>query len=85
MSITGNQIRAARVLLDWKQEDLSKKASVGITTIRDKEAHGRKMLVGRASTNETIQRALERAGIEFLNGTGSGVRLKKRQRRKTKR
>ena len=32
------QIRAARALLDWRQDDLARAADVGITTIRRIEA-----------------------------------------------
>ncbi len=35
---------------------------------------------GRAETGEKIRRALEKAGIEFTNGDGLGVRLKKKRR-----
>ena len=71
------QIRAARALLDWRQDDLAGAAKVGIATIRRIER-----LPGPAkgyfSTVSRIQQALERAGVRFLDPDGSdgiGVRL----------
>jgi predicted transcriptional regulator len=77
------QIKAARALLDWSQEQLGAAAKVSIPTIKRLEAHDG-ALGGRADTAHKIQLALEKAGIEFIeeNGGGPGVRLRRRQGRK---
>jgi predicted transcriptional regulator len=70
------QCRAARALLDWSQDQLSKKASVGIVTVRQLEAGTHEP---RRATLDVIRRALVDAGVEFIdeNGGGPGVRLRK--------
>ena len=80
--ITSAQCRAARGLLDWTQQDLAERAGVGIVTVRQVEAG---VSEPRRATLEVIRRALERAGVEFIdeNGGGPGVRLRQRRRPKT--
>ena len=58
------------------QLELADKAGLGLSTIVDFE---RKRRVVAEETLMTIRRALERAGVEFIdeNGGGPGVRLKK--------
>jgi len=75
--VTGSQIRAARAILRWSAEVLAKKAGVGIQTIKRLEAVDG-VPPGRATTVDEVQRAFEKAGIEFIdpNGGGPGVRLK---------
>jgi predicted transcriptional regulator len=75
--ITSAQCRAARGLLDWTQQDLADRAGVGIVTVRQVEAG---VSDPRRSTLEVIRRALETAGVQFIdeNGGGPGVRLRKR-------
>ena len=79
--ITSAQCRAARGLLDWTQQELADRAGVGIVTVRQVEAG---LNEPRRATLEVITRALEAAGVEFIqeNGGGPGVRLRKRQRRR---
>ena len=79
--ITSAQCRAARGLLDWTQQDLADRARVGIVTVRQVEAG---LTEPRRATLEVIRRALEVAGVEFIDddGGGPGVRLRKRQRKK---
>ena len=74
--ITAEQCRAARGLLDWSQQELADRAGVGIVTVRHIEA-GRNE--PRRSTLDVLRRALEDAGVEFIdrNGGGVGVRLRK--------
>ena len=81
--VTGSQIRAARGILRWSGETLAEKAGVGIQTIKRMEAVDG-VPPGRAATVSVVQRALEAAGIEFINenGGGPGVRLRERQRQK---
>ena len=71
------QIRAARALLGWKQDDLAKAAKIGIATIRRIEGQEGPVM-GYVSTPMRIQSAFENAGIRFLDnepGGGIGVRL----------
>ncbi len=73
--ITAAQCRAARGLLDWSQLDLAKQAGVGIVTVRQLEASTHEP---RRATLDVVRRALEAAGVEFIdeNGGGAGVRLR---------
>ena len=71
------QIRAARALLGWNQDDLAKASKVSIATIRRIESQEGPVM-GYVSTLMSIQTALEKAGIRFLDndaGGGIGVRL----------
>ena len=73
------QIRAARGLLGMKQVDLARTASVGLMTLKRMEAAGTRIR-GSAQTLTRIQRALESAGIIFIDQDdrgGPGVRLRK--------
>ena len=75
--IIGEQIRASRAMLKWTAEDLAKKSSIGVATIRRLEAMNG-IPTGQARILDSIQKALEEAGIEFM-GTPDrqpGVRLK---------
>ena len=72
------QIRAARALLGWNQDDLAKAAKVSIATIRRIEGQEGPVM-GYVSTLMSIQSAFEKAGIIFQDedaGGGIGVRLK---------
>jgi transcriptional regulator with XRE-family HTH domain len=78
--LTATQIRAARALLGWSQPALAKAAGLSLPTIvRMESAVG----PGRSSAAnvEAVQRALENAGVMFLeaddaSAVGPGVRLK---------
>ena len=72
------QIRAARALLRWRAEDLARASAVGVATIRRAELAENETVM-TAANDLAIRRALEAAGVEFLNenGGGPGVRLKK--------
>ena len=78
--ITRDQIRAARVFLDWEQKDLAAAADLSLPTIQRME----KMGLGRSSADNAVkvQKALELAGVEFIpeNGGGAGVRLRERSK-----
>ena len=79
--ITPRQIRAARTLAGLGQLELAERAGVGIATIRRIEGAGDE-ISGTAQTIVRIQRALEAAGIVFIEQDekyGPGVRLKKRR------
>jgi predicted transcriptional regulator len=68
------QLKAARELVAWSQEELAEKSGVSLPTIQRLEAKGGD-LAGRPATGEKIIAALANAGVEFLDD-GQGVRLK---------
>jgi transcriptional regulator with XRE-family HTH domain len=78
--LTSAQLRAARALLRWSAEDLARHSSVGVTTIRRAELTEIETSM-TAANDLAIRRALEAAGVEFVdeNGGGPGVRLRKRR------
>lgn len=70
--ITGRQLRAARILLNWDQISLAAKADVGVGTVRRMEA-AEGAISSHTATLRRVIAAMERAGIEFI---ANGVRLK---------
>ena len=78
--LQAGQIRAARALLAWRQEDLAKAAKIGLATIaRIEQREGPAQ--GHVSTIIRIQEALERAGIRFTEDAGIfGVQLQPKRR-----
>lgn len=74
MKVTADQIRAARALLNLKQDELAKRARVSIATIRRVESAGYMTLVASGTMDE-IRHALEDAGIEFIE---DGIRTRQR-------
>jgi predicted transcriptional regulator len=75
--ITGRQLRAARALVGMEQIELAKRSGVAIGTIRRMESFDGEV-GSRTSTLSLVKRALEKAGIEFLNDERPGVRLRGR-------
>jgi transcriptional regulator with XRE-family HTH domain len=77
--VTPAQCRAARALLDWTQDDLSREAEVGVVTLRQFE---RGATEPRRAILAALRRALEEAGVKFINGKGGGpgVRLREDHR-----
>jgi hypothetical protein len=75
-ALTAPQIRAARALLKWSAEDLSRHSSVSLRTIRRAELAERHTTL-TAANDSAVRRALESAGVEFTNGDQPGVRLTK--------
>jgi transcriptional regulator with XRE-family HTH domain len=75
----GEQLRAGRALLKWKQADLANISGVSLPTIKRLEAKNGP-LNGHTTTFSALQLALENAGIQFIpeNGGGAGVRLVRR-------
>ena len=73
------QIRAARALLRWSAQDLARESALGVNTIRRAEVAEEGISL-TAANDLAIRRALEAAGVEFIdeNGGGPGVRLRKR-------
>jgi transcriptional regulator with XRE-family HTH domain len=82
LKVSIRQIKAARSLLAWSQEELAAAAEISVPTIKRLEATDGP-LGGRNETAFKIQSALQRAGIEFIdeNGGGPGVRLRKQVNR----
>jgi predicted transcriptional regulator len=73
--ITPRQIRAARALLGWSQQQLADKAIVSLNAVTRLE---KAKVDSRLSTLVAIEKALTKAGIDFLPAgeRGEGVRLK---------
>jgi transcriptional regulator with XRE-family HTH domain len=71
MSITTAQIRGARGILNWSQQDLAQRTGISATSIGSIE-NGQ--TTPRESTIQTIRKTLENAGIEFIGM--DGVRVK---------
>jgi DNA-binding XRE family transcriptional regulator len=72
--ITGRQVRAARALLNWKQEMLAEKALVALTALKRLESD--RDLPVHDTTRDLVRRALENAGILFMESDrGRGVML----------
>jgi transcriptional regulator with XRE-family HTH domain len=78
------QIRAARALLGWRQEDIAEAAKISVATIRRIESQ-EELLTGNVSTLLKIQAAFEQAGIQFIDEDemgGFGLRLEKKKRKR---
>jgi transcriptional regulator with XRE-family HTH domain len=75
MTISPQQSRAARGLLDWSQTELGVRANLSESTIRDFEKGRRVPVINNLTA---IRAALEAAGVEFTNGDQPGVRLRKK-------
>ncbi len=73
--ITARQIRAARALLGWSQQQLADKAIVSLNALARLENGS---VDSRVSTLQAVEKALMKAGVEFLSAgeKGEGVRLK---------
>ena len=83
-ALTSAQIRAARALIRWSAEDLARASAVGVTTIRRAELAEEATSL-TAANDRSLRRALEDAGVEFIdeNGGGAGVRMKKSSKRRS--
>jgi transcriptional regulator with XRE-family HTH domain len=82
--ITIEQIRAARGLLGWSQTELASRAGLSLPTVKRVEAGFGPRVSDEARAK--LQRALEAAGIDFIedNGGGAGVRFRKSRHLKRK-
>ena len=82
--ITIEQIRAARGLLGWSQTELASRAGLSLPTVKRLEAGFGPRVSDEARAK--LQRALEAAGIDFIedNGGGTGVRVRKSRHLKRK-
>lgn len=77
--LTVDQIRAGRALVRMSQSVLAKAAGISVETVKRIE-RSTGVASAHYQTIEAIRRALEEAGVEFINenGGGPGVRLKKK-------
>jgi transcriptional regulator with XRE-family HTH domain len=78
------QIRAARALLGWRQDDIAQAAKISVATIRRIESQ-EELSTGNVSTLLKIQAAFELAGVQFVEedeAGGFGVRMAKKKRRR---
>ena len=75
--ITSSQIKAARALLGMTATKLAELSGVAYTTVVRMEA-SEGIPSGQVKTLDSVQKALEEAGIEFLGSPeeGAGVRWK---------
>ena len=77
--LTLAQLKAARALAGWSREELAKKADVSAETVKRFEFRGSDP---KLSTLNKLRRALEHAGVEFIDDGahsyegGPGVRLR---------
>jgi hypothetical protein len=76
--LSSAQIRAARALIRWSAEDLAQHSALSVATIRRAELMA-DVTAMTVSNNLAVRRALEAAGVVFIdeNGGGAGVRLRK--------
>ena len=71
--MTPVQLRMARAAVGWSVRELAQKAGVAANTVTRVENGSD----AKKSTMDALQKALERAGVEFLgDGAGAGVRLR---------
>ena len=83
--LTSAQIRAGRALIRWSAEDLARETTLSVATIRRAELMQDETSM-TAANDLAVRRALEAAGVEFIdeNGGGPGVRLLKRSQGKAR-
>ena len=72
--MTPKQIKAARILLDWKQSDLAREAGLSKTAVTQIESG---YVLPRQSSLIAIRDALEAQGVEFIDT--HGVQIKEEQ------
>src|SRR5262249_41492500 len=72
--LTSEQIRAARALLRWEQQDLAMASGVSLPSVKRLETSPGD-LAAHQRTIDALRQAFEAAGVEFTNGTSPGVKL----------
>jgi transcriptional regulator with XRE-family HTH domain len=78
------QVRAARALLGWRQEDVARAAKISVATVRRIESQ-EGPLTGYVSTLVKIQDAFQQAGIQFIDDDelgGFGLRMAKKKKKR---
>jgi transcriptional regulator with XRE-family HTH domain len=73
--LMSEHLRAGRALIGWSQENLASASGVSRATIKRLEQEPGVLKANRP-TAAALQRALEEGGVELLNGSQPGVRLK---------
>lgn len=66
MRITASQIKAARALVGWSQQDLAAACRVSSQTIKRLEGSDSGQLVGSEALVTSVVAALQSAGVEFI-------------------
>ena len=61
-----SQVKAARALLGWTQQDLANRSKIGVSTVADFERSERTPVANNLSA---IRTTLEQAGIVFIAGS----------------
>ena len=74
--LTGRQLAAARTLVSLSQTELASQANISVPTLKRMEACQGKVS-GYLNNILAVKEALEDHGIDFTNGDGPGVRLRK--------
>ena len=72
MTMTPEQMRAARALIDWSQSQLAEAAGLSLPSIKRAERDLGANVSAEALA--AIQHALEDVGVEFTNGNSPGVK-----------
>jgi transcriptional regulator with XRE-family HTH domain len=80
VNLSAGQCRAARGLVGLTQTDLAARSGVSLRTINNFETEQRETIPANLAA---LRRALEAAGLEFIDDDDGavGVRLKRRRRR----
>ena len=71
--LTPAQSRAARAFVQWSQSKLARASNLSVGTIKESELGRRELLINNLSA---VRRALEGAGVEFIDGDRPGVRMR---------
>ncbi len=69
--ITVEQIKAARALLNWNQEELAHASGISLPAVRNIERRSNKP---RVETMEALENAIHHAGIDFIDEVGVKLR-----------
>jgi hypothetical protein len=71
------------MLLRWEQKDLAEASGVSLPSVKRLETQPG-LLAAQDRTIAELRRALEKAGVAFIdeNGGGAGVRLAKRAKKR---
>jgi transcriptional regulator with XRE-family HTH domain len=67
------QCRAARAWLGWSQQELARRARVGLSTVKDFERGDRNPI---ANNLDAMRRAIEAAGIDLIEEDGKAVGIR---------
>ena len=76
LGLTGRQLAAARTLVGLSQAQLAEEANISVSTLKRMEACQGKVS-GYLNNILAVKEALEDHGIDFTNGDGPGIRLRK--------